>query len=383
MLLLFSILTAFFIGVIVTPLLIFLIKKGNILDKPGGRKIHKYSVPSMGGIAIFMGICGGILLWLNYSQLIEIRFFLIGLTIMFMLGLRDDIVELTAYQKLIGQLIAITTVVVLGDVRFHSFYGFLGIEELPLWFSYVFTVFAIIGLTNAFNLIDGLDGLAGSLSVISFVVLGTWFISVGSVTYGFIAFTYAGAILSFLMYNWHPAKIFMGDTGSLVLGFSLSVMCVKFVEVNGSLPLNSFTFNAPFAAAAAFMIVPLYDTLRVFIKRAKKGKSPMAADKSHVHHFLMRMGFRHDQVAFILGSVKILCILFVFAFHKLPDIVMLPALAFIIVIGGIILDNLTLKRVKEIVRDSPRVLAQRKYFGVRKKVKIDQEIFQNEGANPN
>lgn len=186
LLVLFSVLTAFFIGIILTPLLIFLIKKGNLLDKPGGRKIHKYSVPSMGGIAIFIGLLGGILIWLNYLQLVEIRFFLLGLSIMFILGLRDDLVELTAYQKLIGQLIAVITVVVLGDVRVSNFYGLMGVYELPLWFSYSLTIFAIIGLTNAFNLIDGLDGLAGTLSIITFLGLGGWFLYSGHTTYGFI-----------------------------------------------------------------------------------------------------------------------------------------------------------------------------------------------------
>ncbi|AGA76365.1 glycosyltransferase family 4 protein [Echinicola vietnamensis] len=383
LLVLFSVLTAFFIGIILTPLLIFLIKKGNLLDKPGGRKIHKYSVPSMGGIAIFIGLLGGILIWLNYLQLVEIRFFLLGLSIMFILGLRDDLVELTAYQKLIGQLIAVITVVVLGDVRVSNFYGLMGVYELPLWFSYSLTIFAIIGLTNAFNLIDGLDGLAGTLSIITFLGLGGWFLYSGHTTYGFIAFTFVGAVLSFLVYNWHPAKIFMGDTGSLTLGFALSVLCIKFIESNVAIPADSFKFHAPLATAAALLIVPFYDTLRVFVKRARKGISPMTADKSHVHHFLMRMGFRHDQVAIILGAVKIGFIVLMVVFNELPDIVMLPTLMVLVVAGGVVLDRLTLRRVKQIVRCSPRVLAQRSYHGMRAKVKIDEKVLRQEDVNLN
>ncbi|MBD8491140.1 undecaprenyl/decaprenyl-phosphate alpha-N-acetylglucosaminyl 1-phosphate transferase [Echinicola sp. CAU 1574] len=383
LLIIFSVLTAFFIGVIITPMLIFFIKKGNLLDKPGGRKIHKYSVPSMGGIAIFLALLGGVLIWLNFQQLVEIRFFMMGLGIMFILGLRDDLVELTAYQKLIGQLIAIITVVVLGDVRIHSFYGFLGIDELPIWFSYSLTIFSIIGLTNAFNLIDGLDGLASTLSLITFVFLGSWFIYSDYTTYGFIAFTFVGAILSFMVYNWHPAKIFMGDTGSLTLGFTLSVLCIKFIEANGTVPEGMFKFDAPLTTSIVLMIVPFYDTLRVFIRRASKGKSPMAADKSHVHHFLLRMGFRHDQVALILGSVKILFILIAIASYKMPDIVMIPLVGSAVICAGLILDKITLKRVKDIVRDSPKVLSQRSYHGVRGKVKIDKSVLKSEKVNLN
>lgn len=383
MLLTFSVLTAFFIGVTLTPLLIFFIRRGNFLDKPGGRKIHKQSVPSMGGIGIFIGLIGGILIWLNYQQLVEIRFFIMGLSIMFMLGLRDDIVELTAYQKLIGQLIAVITVVVLGNVRIVSFYGMLGIEELPLWFSYSLSVFSIIGLTNAFNLIDGLDGLASTLSVITFAVLGGWFMYAGNSTYGFIAFTFVGAILSFMIYNWHPAKIFMGDTGSLTVGFALSVLSIKFIESNGNVSPDSFRFEAPLAAAVALMIVPFYDTLRVFVKRARKGISPMTADKSHVHHFLLRMGYRHDQVAIILGVVKISFIGIVVMMNGVPDIIMLPLLVVLVVSAGILLDHMTLKRVKDIVRVSPKVLSQKSYHGIRRKVKIDEEVFNKEDVNLN
>lgn len=383
MLLVFSVLTAFFIGVTVTPMLIFFIKKGNLLDKPGGRKIHKYSVPSMGGIGIFVSLLGGILIWLNFQQLVEIRFLMLGLGIMFILGLRDDLVELTAYQKLIGQLIAIVTVVVLGDIRISNFYGFLGVYELPLWFSYGLTVFSIVGLTNAFNLIDGLDGLASTLSMITFVFLGSWFIYVGETTYGFIAFTFVGAILSFLVYNWHPAKIFMGDTGSLILGFTLSVLCVKFIGSNGSQTTNSFQFSAPLAMAVTLMIVPFYDTLRVFIKRARKGKSPMSADKSHVHHFLLRMGFRHDQVTMILAGVKIFFIALVVIMNGLPDVVMFPVLGGLVIVAGILLDRITLQRVKIIVKESPRVLSQRSYNGVRPKVKIDRGVLEKEKVNLN
>lgn len=383
MLLIFSVLTAFFIGIIITPLLIFLIKKGNVLDRPGGRKIHKYSVPSMGGISMMVALAGGVLIWLNYQQLVEIRFFVLGLGIMFILGLRDDLVELTAYQKLIGQLIAIITVVVLGDIRISSFYGFLGVEELPLWFSYGLTVFAIIGLTNAFNLIDGLDGLASTLSLISFLFFGTWFIYAGFTTYGFIAFTFVGAILSFLVYNWHPAKIFMGDTGSLTLGFALSVFSIQFIESNGVLGAGAFKFNAPLTVGVVLMIVPFYDTLRVFVKRARRGKSPMAADKSHVHHFLLRMGFRHDQVAFILGSVKLFFIGLVFVLSSFPDIIMFPLVGSLVFTFGVFLDKVTLKRVKNIVKDSPRVLAQRSYHGVRTKVDIDKRILERERIDLN
>ncbi|AWW31806.1 undecaprenyl/decaprenyl-phosphate alpha-N-acetylglucosaminyl 1-phosphate transferase [Echinicola strongylocentroti] len=354
-----TIIIAFFIGLIVTPVIIKIIKRTNILDVPGGRKIHKEAIPSMGGIGIILAFFCGLLITMSWEQWEGVRFLMMGVGVMFLLGLRDDMVELTAMQKLLGQLLAICLVVVMGDIRVSSFYGFLGIEELPIWLSYSLTVFTIIGLTNAFNLVDGLDGLAGTLSLISFLFLGGWFLAAGFSTYGMIALACSGGVLAFMVYNWHPAKIFMGDTGSLTLGFVLAVLSVFFVEANGAMlsEAHSMRFNAPITAGLALVLVSCFDTLRVMVKRVRRGKPPMAADKSHVHHFLLRSGFRHDQVALILGGIKFTFLCLIISTSHYSDNVLLPLVLGTVVGLCLTLDAVTLRKVKKIARQSPGVLS--------------------------
>jgi len=358
MLQIFTTIIAFLVGLLIMPSIIKVIKSKDLLDVPGGRKIHKEAVPSMGGIGIVSAMIMGMLFSLNFEEWVEIRFLMVGVGVMFVLGIGDDLVELTPIQKLIGQIFAIMVVVILGDIRISSFYGFLGIEELPLWLSYVLTSFALIGLTNAFNLIDGLDGLAGTLSLITFMFLGGWFLATGFPLYGVIALAASGGILSFLVYNWHPAKIFMGDTGSLTLGFLMATLSVLFVEVNGTMLPDSYElkFHAPITAGLAMVLVSCFDTLRVLVKRVSRGRHPMAADKSHVHHFLMRMNLRHDQVACVLGGIKVAFLGLVIGFSAFSDNVLLPTVIGSVVVLCLVLDAVTLKKVKRIAKESPRIL---------------------------
>lgn len=379
-----STLTAFFFGFLVTPIVIFFFKKNNVLEIPGGRKIHKGSIPSMGGIGIMLATFIGLVAWLSLDQLAFTRYLLIAMGLMFTLGMRDDLVELTALQKLLGQCVAALLVVVMADIRLTGFYGFAGIYELPLYLSYGITLLTIIVLTNAFNLIDGLDGLAGTISTITLVFLGWWFVSVGLFSYGIIAFTMIGAILSFLLYNWHPAKIFMGDTGSLSIGFLLSVLVILFIDKNGTMiPIDGLTFNAPIASGVALLIVPIYDTARIFVKRVSKGKSPLAPDKSHVHHFLMRMGFSHDKVAYILGGIKLAFIGLMFLGQSFNDHFMLPLVIVLSLSLGMVLDRYTLKKVVKNQKNSAPVLSKRKARKGYKKPNLSKDIFDRDKFNVN
>ncbi len=376
---------SFFVGLFIMPLIIRFIRNWDLLDEPGGRKIHQHAIPSMGGIGIMLALMVGLCCTLNSEQWVEARFFLLGLGIMFYLGLRDDLVVLGPVHKLIGQLIAIFIVVVLGDIRISSFYGFLGLEELPLWVSYGLTIFAITGLTNAFNLIDGLDGLAGTLSVLSFVFLGCWFWVAGFTTYALVSLSMIGAIMAFMVFNWHPARIFMGDTGSLSIGFILAVFSIFFVEINGNglTENHSLNFQNPITAGLTIMIIPCFDTLRVFVKRILKGKSPMAADKTHVHHFLLRMGLGHDGVACLLGGVKIVFFALVMATASLSDMVMLPLTLGLVILLGLILDRQTLRRVKQNTRKAPPILtmsASQSHEEIQEKPVSQQPVMGKEPA---
>ncbi len=376
--------TSFFFGFLITPVLIFMLKKGNIIDAPGGRKIHHGFVPSMGGIGIILATFTGVFAWFSLEQLVQTRYFLVALGIMFSVGLRDDLIELSAIQKLIGQCIPAFFVIIMADIRITGFYGFMGIYEIPYLVSVALSFLLIIVLTNSFNLIDGLDGLAGILSVISLSFLGWWFYMADMIAYSLISYTLVGGVLSFLVFNWHPAKIFMGDTGSLSLGFALTTLVILFIDTNGNmLASHGWKIHAPITAGIALMIVPIYDTIRIITKRSLKGKSPLKPDKSHVHHFLLRMGYKHNQVSMLLGGIKIAFIALVMLGSYLNDYIMLPVVVTIVVVLGVWLDEKAIKHVKAHTRRLPsRVVAhttKRNYS----KPTITEEIFDHNQINMN
>ncbi|MBS4072728.1 MAG: undecaprenyl/decaprenyl-phosphate alpha-N-acetylglucosaminyl 1-phosphate transferase [Algoriphagus sp.] len=351
-------LTSFSVGFLLTPIVISVLKKAKIGDSPGGRKIHKRFTPSMGGIAFMSATYIALAIWGWQYPLPDIRFLLGAIALMFFVGFRDDMVELKAKHKILGQLVAVLLVIVAGDIRIKEFHGFLGIDQLPLLVSYGFSAFVLLALTNAFNLIDGLDGLAGTVAVISLSLLGGWFYIQGLESLAVLSFTLLGGVLSFLVFNWHPAKIFMGDTGSLALGFSLGSLIIAFMEYNSSLAEGTFLkFEPSFTIGIVLMIYPLYDMARVFTKRLSKGKHPMSADKSHVHHFLMRSGLKHNEVALLLGFVQLVLIGLVISLGSYTDNLVLPILSAVVLLLGSRLDVLTIKSIRRKVNNSPRILA--------------------------
>lgn len=383
----FSLSTSFLIGVIITPIIILILKKINFTDVPGGRKIHNGYIPSMGGLAFILAAFFGMLFWLSFDEVVQSRYFLVALAIMFSVGLRDDLIELSAIQKLIGQCIPTFFIVIMADIRISGLYGFLGIYELPYFLSVALSFFLLIVLTNSFNLIDGADGLAGTLSMISLFVLAIWFHHVGLHAYSLIAFTLIGGILSFLVFNWHPAKIFMGDTGSLSLGFSLTVLVILFVDKNGTMSgWEGLKLNAPISAGVGLMIVPIYDTGRIIIKRLSKGKSPLKPDKSHVHHFLIRMGLSHDQLSIILGGISCVFIGLPFLFPNLSDHILLPFIVLLAVSLGLWMDAKTLKNVKKNILTTPAI-SEKMELQMKKQVErrpiIPEAVFESDSLDMN
>ncbi|GAB5524364.1 MAG: MraY family glycosyltransferase [Roseivirga sp.] len=319
--------TAFLVTFFLFPVFIKLFKKKNMLDTPGGRKIHTVETPSMGGVPIFVGFVSAVSIWVPLEELAAIKYVLGALGIMFIIGFRDDLINLRAIQKLLGQVAAALIIITVCDIRFTSLYGLFGIYEIPDALSYTISLFTIIVITNAFNLIDGIDGLAGSVGLVSSMFFGVWFYLAGQEAYSFICFAILGSLLAFLQFNWAPSKVFMGDTGSLLIGFFLSIITIKFIEVNYVLPATeTFKFVAFIGPAVAVLIVPLYDTLRVFIKRVMKGKSPMHPDRTHLHHILLRLGCTHAQATSILATVNVVFVLLALVLKDFSDAIVLPTL---------------------------------------------------------
>jgi UDP-N-acetylmuramyl pentapeptide phosphotransferase/UDP-N-acetylglucosamine-1-phosphate transferase len=217
-----------------------------------------------------------------------------------------------------SQLLAAALVVVGEDIRITSFYGLFGVTELNIWVSYILSVFTIVVITNAFNLIDGIDGLAGGLGVIISITFGLWFNLIDQVGWSIISFSLAGALIGFLVFNFNPAKIFMGDAGSLCTGFLLSIMAVQFIEFNRPEVQNYYKITTAPVIAIAILVIPLFDTFRVFTIRLLKKKSPFSADRNHLHHMLLKTGLGHKEVSLVLYIVNIIFVLIAFLLKDSP-----------------------------------------------------------------
>ena len=301
----FTFVTSFLITYVAIPKVISFAQQFRLTDVAGKRAVHEGSTPIFGGIAIFSGIIFSLLFW---AELENIQFLLASFLIVFFVGVIDDLLNLSPLKKLVGQIIAVLIVIYLGELKIDSMHGVLGLtNQMPDWISTAFTIFVVIVITNGFNLIDGVDGLAGGIGIISASCFGFIAILMHQSDMAIIAFSLAGALLAFLRYNFNPAKIFMGDTGSLVVGMILSVLAINTIKIG----LITEDFKLPNKGplmAIVFLAIPLFDSLRVFIARIIKGRHPLYPGRGHIHHALLDLGFGHKSTALILYFTSILLI---------------------------------------------------------------------------
>lgn len=310
---LFSLLTAGGITAFAIPSIIRVANVKHLFDEPNARKEHKESVPTLGGMGIFAGVIFSITFWTDQIQIVELQYIITSLLILFFIGIKDDLVNLRASKKLIGQIIAALILVHMAGVKLTTFYGMFGISDPPLWFSYIISVFTCVVITNSFNLVDGIDGLAGSLGILGAFTFGLWFHFLGMTQYSILCSALLGSLLAFLWFNKTPAKIFMGDTGSMIVGFIMSLLAMRFIESVRVLPKDhAYKILSVPVFTCTILIIPLFDTLRVFIIRMSKGKSPFHPDRNHIHHILIDLGFTHLQATASLVTFNILMILLMF-----------------------------------------------------------------------
>ena len=301
---LFSALTSFTITLLAIPKIIHFSNLSRLFAYAGERDLHTGKIPIFGGIAIFSGTLLSLLIW---SSLENIQFIIVSLIIIFIIGIIDDLLNLSPYRKIFGQVISILIIVFFQDLRVQSFQGLFGIELLPFWFSIFFTVFIVIVIINAFNLIDGIDGLAASIGIVSSFIFGV-LLYLNNNDMFILSFSLSGSLFAFLRYNISPARIFMGDTGSLVIGFLLAIFSIEII--NEGIVISSdlyFGDKGPFIAIT-LLCIPLYDTFRLFFIRVLNGENPLHPDRNHLHHALIDIGLTHNQTTILLSAFTILVI---------------------------------------------------------------------------
>ncbi len=269
------------------------------------RKEHENNISPLGGIGLFCGFTITVLLFATTVNYQEANFLLASSIILFAIGIKDDIYGVSPKTKFALQLIVAFIMVVLGGFHLTSLYGVFNIWDVHPIVGGIFSMALIIFINNAFNLIDGVDGLAGIVGAIVSACFGTFFVLSNDVAYAFIAFAMLGSILGFLVFNYPPAKIFMGDTGSLIIGLVAVILAIKFIEINKiGVSSNRYFDSAP-AIAVAVLIVPVFDSLRIFFIRLLNRKSPFRGDRNHIHHRMLALGLTAKQIIFATAAFNV------------------------------------------------------------------------------
>lgn len=295
---------SFIITFLAIPVVLQIAENKKLYDIPDERKVHTRPVASLGGVGIFGGFLLACLLSVQGVRYPEFQYFFAAALVIFFLGLKDDLMILSATKKFIGQIIAASILIHLGGIRLDSMHGLMGFEAVPDGFGLALSYLTIIVVINSFNLIDGIDGLAASLGILTMSVFGAYFFAVDMQAYALLAFSMAGSLVAFMIFNHHPAKIFMGDSGSLMIGLVNAILVIKFINVANS-PFIAVPVPSAVAIGFSILIVPLLDTLRVFSIRILNGRSPFTPDRNHVHHLLMERGLGHAAITFTCVSFNI------------------------------------------------------------------------------
>ncbi len=342
-----AIIVAFVSAMMITwyyvPKVISVVRERHLEDKPGRHKIHNGEVPTLGGIGIFAGFLFGYLIGID-GYIPGLSYFTAAALMLFFVGLKDDLIYLNPRKKLLGEFGAALIIVLFTDLRFTNIHGFMGITEISPIASYLITVFVILLIINAVNLIDGIDGLAASVGIIASVVFGIFFYLSGDYGYTIMTAALLGALVAFLRYNISDGefKIFMGDTGSLVIGFTLAVFAIHFNEMMADGKSFIALKSAP-SVSVAILIVPLFDTLRVIVLRLHYHTSPFTADKLHVHHMMLRAGFSHREATLYISLFNI----FIIGVAFLLDRVGIIMLGMILLMLCLVATGFVLRAVKK------------------------------------
>lgn len=301
---------AFVITFYAIPVIIQVSNMKKLFDLPGDRKIHATPVPSLGGLGIFAGFIMGLLLMVDLTDVAAsstFQFYLTSFMVVFFFGIKDDILILTPFKKLLGQLAVAAILIFKANLVIVNMHGFLGIEHINSSISICLSFFTIIVVVNAFNLIDGVDGLAGSIGVITSSFFAFFALMSGEFYYALFGFSFAASLAAFLIYNYSPARIFMGDTGAMLIGVVNAILVIHFINTAE----NSRILPVLASPAMGFgvLIIPLMDTLRVFSIRIIHGRSPFSPDRNHIHHLLLDRGMSHMSVTLTLSLTTILFVI--------------------------------------------------------------------------
>lgn len=300
---------AFLLTYLTIPKIIGVVEYKHLMDDPNNRSSHTTRTPTLGGVAFFYTLIFAIFFIRERDVFDEALYIIPGLTILFIVGLKDDLVVLSPRSKLIAQVLAVSFILANESFIIHSLNGFLNIHEIPYYLYIAIGGFMMLTIINSYNLIDGIDGLASVVGIIIMIIYTTIFYLTEEYFYALLSITMNASLMAFLGFNLSSdKKIFMGDTGSMIVGFVISIFTLKFLALKPYVytDLPFLLENAPLIAIS-ILIVPLFDTARVFTIRLVNKKGPFSPDRNHTHHVLIDYwGLSHKQASFIIGCFNLL-----------------------------------------------------------------------------
>jgi UDP-N-acetylmuramyl pentapeptide phosphotransferase/UDP-N-acetylglucosamine-1-phosphate transferase len=338
----FYIISGLFLSGIITlfgiPAVIKIARIKNIYDIPNNRTSHDEPTPRLGGLMIFAGVIMSSVLFTGIDETFELKYLIAGLLVIFFIGLKDDIITLVPAKKAAGQLIASLIIVVLGNIRINIGQGITATPEIAYLLSVILSAAILMVLINSLNLIDGIDGLAAGIGLTASVVFGSWFVVNGIFSYAVICFSLAGSLIAFLWYNLFSRKfkMFLGDTGSMVIGLLLAVFVIEFLELNHNGNIPKRLGIAP-ALALAILLMPVFDVFRISLVRILNRKSPFNADNNHIHHKVLKLAGSHIKATAFLLSFNILLIILTLLLRFLGNTVLIISLVAVILVFSILI----------------------------------------------
>lgn len=359
----FQIFSAFIIGLITVfysiPVIVRIAKEKKLFDEPNSRRVNKVPVPNLGGVSLFIGISLATLIGIQQNSFPEFRYMMSSIIILLFIGIKDDLLVISARKKLFAQLISAIIMVNLGGLQITNLHGILGIFEINIIIGSVISILAVVSLINAINLIDGIDGLAASFGILGSVILGIYFYIANQVNFTILCAAIAGSSITFLIFNvfGKKNKIFMGDTGAMIIGFLLSAIIIKFNEtsINGTLIPDSFS---P-VIIISLIAIPLFDMIRLFFLRIRINKSPFSADMNHIHHKFLRLGASHLVITGSITLFNVGLLLLVTFFSSINNNMLVILVIFLvsafITFPNVILSDVKVKRTREPVNPNNNV----------------------------
>lgn len=317
-LILLAISLGFLLVVISIPPILRVAREKKLFDTIDKRKIHTTPVPPLGGVAIFIGFVLSTIVATDGYSFDSLKYIIASIILMFFIGLKDDLLVISARKKFVVQIFAAMLLIIMGNLQISNLHGMFGIYEIQSALGVFLTLFIILAIVNAYNLIDGIDGLASGLAIFASSLFGGWFFIVGQIQFAIMSFALAGSLVGFFLFNVFSKKnkLFMGDAGSLVIGLIISAIIIKFNEFN-IVKTGQYSVIAAPAVSFSLVMVPLIDTFRVITIRLWNKKSPFYPDNNHVHHRLLALVPNHLKVTSIIIIANVFLIGFALLLNNL------------------------------------------------------------------